>query len=146
MRDINNARDPTYTVRVWALTFSGRPEEVGRARRWTLDILDGCARADDAALIVSELGANAVVHTNSGRGPGTFEVSLARSDHVITISVTDCGGTATAPRVECPDEEATHGRGLGMVAVLAADVWVDGDQDSRTITAELPIPTSPPAP
>jgi anti-sigma regulatory factor (Ser/Thr protein kinase) len=142
---VSDQRESTNAARIWALTCPGRLEEVGRARRWTLDILDGCTHADDAALIVGELGANAVVHTASGHDTGTFRVCVSRSDHVITISVTDCGGTATAPRIGHAGDEATHGRGLGIVAVLAAEVRVQGDQAGRTITAELRIQPMPPA-
>jgi hypothetical protein len=45
----------------------GFPEEVSRARRWTRDILAGSPLAEDAELIVSELSANAVLHTASGQ-------------------------------------------------------------------------------
>ena len=127
-------------LRVWGLTCPGFPEEVSRARRWTRDILSDTPCADDAAVIVSELGTNALVHTASGNQAGTFHVSLARTPHVIAISVTDAGASGTAPRVEHPTDHATHGRGLGMVAILATHVQVHGDHQGRTITAELRIP------
>jgi anti-sigma regulatory factor (Ser/Thr protein kinase) len=132
--------DFTNPVRVWGLTLPGYPEEVSRARRWARDILRDCPCADDAALIVSELGANAIVHTASGSAAGTFHIYLARTDHTLTIAVTDSGGTVSAPRAEHPGEDATHGRGLGVVTDLAADVRVHGDRRGRTITAELLIP------
>lgn len=67
------------SVRVWGLTCPGFPEEVGRARRWTRDILSGHACVDDAALIVSELGTNALLYTASAK-IGVFHVALAVSD------------------------------------------------------------------
>ena len=56
----------TSRTRVWGFTCPGSPEEVGRARRWTRDILRESSCADAAELIVSELGSNAVLHTASG--------------------------------------------------------------------------------
>jgi anti-sigma regulatory factor (Ser/Thr protein kinase) len=129
----------TSKLRVWGLTCPGFPEEVSRARRWTRDILTNSPHADDAALIVTELGANALVHTSSGDDTGTFHVSLAVSALVIAISVTD-SGSPTAPRIKHPSTEATHGRGLGIVTALADNVEIHGDQLGRTITAELLLP------
>jgi len=129
----------TSKLRVWGLTCPGFPEEISRARRWTRDILTNSPHADDAALIVTELGANALVHTASGDDIGTFHVSLAVSALVIAISVTD-SGSPTAPRIKHPGTEATHGRGLGIVTALADNVEIHGDQLGRTITAELLLP------
>jgi anti-sigma regulatory factor (Ser/Thr protein kinase) len=90
-----------------------------------------------AELIVSELGSNAVVHTASGNAAGTFRVSLALSDHVVTISVTDSGGTKTPPQVGHPGDDDTHGRGLGRVTALAHPVETLGDHHGHTVTAHL---------
>ncbi len=130
----------TSSVRVWGLTCPGFPEEVGRARRWTRDILRDRPCVDDAALIVSELGANAVLHTASGDGTGTFHVSLAVAEQVVAVSVTDAGGAGTVPKMEHPDEEADHGRGLGMVTTLASHVAVHASHHGHTVTAELLTP------
>lgn len=130
----------TSSPRVWGLSCPGSPEEVGRVRRWTRDVLRDSPCADDAALIVTELSANAVLHTASGDGGpvgGAFHVSLAVSDVVVSISVTDSGGTKTAPTVEHPADEATHGRGLAMVTALAHQVETHGDQHGHTVTAHL---------
>ncbi|WP_405657858.1 ATP-binding protein [Streptomyces sp. RK9] len=126
------------TARVWGLTFPGLPEEVSRARRWTRDILGSSPLAEDAELIASELSANAILHTASGRLTGSFHLALAVSAQVIALSVTD-GGSAggTAPKVEHPDEEAVHGRGLGMVSALAHRVVVRNSDGAHTVTAEL---------
>ncbi|MDN0198307.1 ATP-binding protein [Streptomyces sp. S.PNR 29] len=127
----------TSTTRVWGLSCPGFPEEVSRARRWTRDILRGSPLADDAELIVSELSANAILHTASGRETGAFHLALAVSPQVIALSVTDDGGTGTAPKVKHQDQDAEHGRGLGMVSVLAHRVVVHRSQAGHTVTAEL---------
>lgn len=131
-------------VRVWGFGCPGAPEEVGRARRWTRDILRNSPCADDAELIVSELGANALLHTISGDPAGTFHITVAVSARVVSISVTDSGGTKTTPQIERPTTEDTHGRGLGMVNALAHHVETYGDQRGHTVTAHLAQRSSQP--
>ncbi|MBQ0847216.1 ATP-binding protein [Streptomyces sp. NBC_00414] len=127
----------TSTARVWGLTCPGFPEEVSRARRWTRDILRGSPLADDAELIVSELSANAILHTASGRQSGSFHLALAISPQMVALSVTDAGGTGRAPKVEHQDQEAEHGRGLSMVSAIAHRVVVHDSDGGHTVTAEL---------
>ncbi|MGW1976089.1 ATP-binding protein [Streptomyces sp. NPDC001889] len=127
----------TSTAKVWGLTCPGFPEEVSRARRWAQDILRNSPFADDAAVIVAELGTNAILHTASGRESGSFHLALAVSPQVVALSVTDEGGTGSAPRLEPPDDESEHGRGLGMVSELAHRVIVHGTYGGHTVTAEL---------
>ncbi|MGW4136573.1 ATP-binding protein [Streptomyces mirabilis] len=127
----------TSTARVWGLTCPGFPEEVSRARRWTRDILAGSPLAEDAELIVSELSANAILHTASGQQSGSFHLALAVSSQVVALSVTDDGGTETAPKAEHAHQDATHGRGLGMVSAIAHRVVIHDSQAGHTVTAEL---------
>ncbi|MFJ9834310.1 ATP-binding protein [Streptomyces sp. NPDC101169] len=127
----------TSKARVWGLSCPGFPEEVSRARRWTRDILRGSPLADDAELIVSELSANAILHTASGREYGSFHLAVAVSAQVVAVSVTDDGGTGTAPKVEHLDQDAEHGRGLGMVSVIAHRVVVHDSDQGHTVTAAL---------
>lgn len=125
------------TGRIWELTCPGLLEEVSRARRWIRDVLHDSPHADDAALIVTELGANAVHHSASGTPNGSFHLSLHRWPGVVVLAVTDTGGSDTKPHVEMPDEEETHGRGLALVMALAGRVRVSGDDYGRTVTVEL---------
>ncbi|NLU66754.1 ATP-binding protein [Streptomyces sp. HNM0574] len=125
-------------ARVWEFTCPGRSEEVSRVRRWTRDILTGSPQADDAALIVTELATNALLHSSSGRC--AFHVTVTRSPRTLAISVTDAGGKPGAPRVEAPDETEPHGRGLGLVSALADRLRIRGDEKSgHTVTAELQV-------
>lgn len=94
--------------------------------------------ADDAALIVTELGANALVHTVSGSpAGGAFHLSLTVAGSSVTITVTDHGGTPTTPKATPPDADATHGRGLALVEALASRIRIHGDERGHTVTAEL---------
>ncbi len=107
------------------------------ARRWTRDILRGSPLAEDAELIESELSANAILHRASGREAGSFHLALAVSSQVVALSVTDGGGAGKAPKVEHQDQEAEHGRGLGMVSAIAHRVVVHDGDDGHTVTTEL---------
>lgn len=127
----------TSTIRVWALTCPGFPEEVSRARRWTRDILRGSPLVEDAELIVSELSANAILHTASGRQAGSFYLAVEVSPQMVALSVTDDGDAGTAPTVEHQDEEAEYGRGLDMVSAIAHRVVVHDSDKGHTVTAEL---------
>ncbi|CAM5521016.1 non-specific serine/threonine protein kinase OS=Streptomyces alboniger OX=132473 GN=CP975_18360 PE=3 SV=1 [Streptomyces alboniger] len=127
----------TSTTRVWGLTCPGVPEEVSRARRWTRDILLGSPLADDAELIVSELSANAILHTASGQKSGSFHLLIKVSPEMVALSVTDGGATGTVPKAEQQDGEAEHGRGLDMVSALAHRVLVHDSDHGLTVTAAL---------
>ncbi|MGW1712135.1 ATP-binding protein [Streptomyces sp. NPDC002156] len=116
----------------------GLIEEASRARRWARDILRDCPMAENA-----ELSTNAVLYTASGLEAGSFHLALAVSAQVIALSVTDDGGTGTAPKVEHRDQEAEHGRGLGMVSALAHRVVVHDSHGGYTVTAELFTDTRP---
>lgn len=128
----------TSRVRIWELTCPGLLQEVGRARRWTRDVLSDTPYADDAALIVTELGSNALRHSSSGSGYGAFHVALAHSPNTVAISVTDSGGSRTTPHVEKPRDDDTHGRGLRLVTALAHRIQIHGDdRHGYTVTAEF---------
>ncbi|MFJ9803241.1 SpoIIE family protein phosphatase [Streptomyces wuyuanensis] len=101
--------------------------------------------ADDAVLVVSELATNAVVHAGTG-----VEV-LARLDPAtgddpaaLVIEVSD-RHPARAVRSDGPEPESTapgepeHGRGLQLVATLAAAWGITYRQGLKTVWARLPL-------
>ncbi|WP_405552818.1 ATP-binding protein [Streptomyces sp. NBC_01171] len=124
-------------MRTHQRTFPGDPRALHSARNWIHAALNGHPHSDDAALIVTELGTNALTYTASGCGAGTFHVTLTVSELTTTIAVTDSGHAKTTPAIQHLPLNATHGRGLGMVAALAHSVTVQGDDSGRTVTAEL---------
>ncbi|MFI1826511.1 ATP-binding protein [Streptomyces sp. NPDC020412] len=125
-------------------TFAGLPQEVSRARRWTRDLLGAHPCADDALLIVTELGTNAITHTASGGGD--FLVVVTHAKAAVTITVTDLGGAHTRPHVTHPHSEAVGGRGLALVTICATKVSVSGDHGGHTVTAELHSKATEPKP
>ncbi|MDF3297882.1 ATP-binding protein [Streptomyces tropicalis] len=121
-------------------TFPAEARELRTARNWTRATLDGHPRSEDAALIVTELGTNALRHTDSGNAAGTFHVALTVSELTTFIAVTDSGSSKSTPEIQRASLHTTHGRGLGMVAALADGITVGGDDSGRTVTAELRVP------
>ena len=98
-------------------SYPGMKDQVGQVRKDLAPVVEGCPVADDLILLASELCANAVVHSRSGRPGGTFTVRVEVCPGAFAVvEVEDQGG----PWVERkPGEE--RGRGLAMVAALAGD-------------------------
>jgi serine/threonine-protein kinase RsbW len=115
--------------------FDATPDQVGAARRFLADCLGGAPEAGDAIACLSELAANAVLHSRSARPGGTFGVMVRRAPGWLRVEVTDEGGWW---KPAAPGE--THGRGLLMVARLAGYVVIgDAEIDSpaRTVAFGL---------
>jgi two-component sensor histidine kinase len=104
-------------------------------REWLRGLLPACTARDDVIAVASELGANAVCHTASGRG-GQFSVEVAWRGSVVSIVVGDGGGPAE-PRV-IDDPESENGRGLRLVRALSLTVVVTGDERGRFLRADVP--------
>jgi hypothetical protein len=117
-------------------TFPGRREDTRAARGFVLGMLGpwrGEQLAADAALVVTELATNAVLHAGSA-----FSVSLVLSGDVIRISVGD-----TVPLGQ-PGQDpwlpAVPGHGLGVVAAMAARWGFERLDSGKAVWAELPLP------
>lgn len=91
---------------------------VGWARAFVRAELAGFAAVDDAALCVSELATNAVLH-GSDRGV-VFWVVVRRGDGWAYVAVIDCGGGSSVPGLVEAEGGAEEGRGLWLVAELAS--------------------------
>lgn len=99
--------------------------------------------ADDAALVVSELFGNAVVHGPAG---GQILVGHVLWEHGVRLLVCD-GGGATSPQLRDPGGLAEDGRGLLVVEAISAQwdsfrtagaqaVWCDLGQPLREVDEE----------
>lgn len=98
-------------------TFAVALSSPGRARAFVAATLTTWGARDelhdDAALVVTELAANAIKHARSG-----FTVSLDRVEDGIRITVGDADPAPPARR--SPDVRATSGRGLLLIDAVAA--------------------------
>jgi anti-sigma regulatory factor (Ser/Thr protein kinase) len=106
---------------VLALTLPGVPGAVRRFRALAREASATPYQADAAALCVSELVTNAIVHTRSGRPGGsvTVEIEHARRPGELRISVIDDGPRWAGAGVIEPGPQ--NGYGLGTVDAVAAE-------------------------
>ncbi len=111
----------------WLRTFPGLPDQVPQARRFVAGLLSMHVSADDVALCVSELAANAVLHSRSGRPGGTFTVRVTAGP-AVCVEVEDQGGPWLPPL----GPDGSRGRGLAIVRTLAGDFGISGDRSGRT--------------
>ena len=88
---------------------------------------------DDAALVVSELVANAVEHAGA-----TSVVLVNRGEGGVRIEVRDPGEGTPAP--QSPPGPAERGRGLMIVSALASSWGVQQAERSKTVWVELGQP------
>ncbi|MFF8998444.1 ATP-binding protein [Streptomyces achromogenes] len=111
---------------------------MARARRLTQARLSGwavCAdTCDSAALVISELVTNAIVHTASSR----VVCELHDHDDMVRIAVRDegCAPGEPHPSPQRPDEE--HGRGLLLVDALCRAWGAQEHGPGLLVWAELP--------
>ncbi|MGV9424824.1 ATP-binding protein [Streptomyces sp. NPDC003656] len=116
-------------------TLPRKPESAATARRlvrlaltaWRLDDL-----ADDGALIVSELVANAVRHARRL----SIRVVVERvAPRTVRVAVADFSHTLPVPCT--PKDDAEAGRGLALVAMLAVNWGTDERRWGKVVWAEL---------
>lgn len=144
----NTTRDPdahaaTPVASVPAsLTLPGRPDQVRAARRWLAELVAGLPGADDIILAASELTTNAISHSDSGRSGGTFTVRVTVGADLVRVEVADAGGRweirPDRAGLSQHDLAGQCGRGLAIVACLASDWGVYGDESGRTAWCVLP--------
>ena len=113
--------------------YESVPESVRRARRQVIRALVGAgAAADDAALLVSELATNAVIHAGT-----PFRVAVRRRDDRLRVEVAD-GSRAVARRQRFSATSGT-GRGLALVDEVADRWGVDQRDEGKTVWFELAV-------
>lgn len=96
------------------------------------------AAVTDAALVVSELLSNAILHAHPLPG-ARLQVTWVLNDGVIEVAVSD-GGAATRPHATHASVSALGGRGLGIVEHLSRAWGVRSDEHGLTVWAVLPAP------
>lgn len=91
---------------------------------------------DDVVLVASELVGNAVVHTDA-RFDADLDVSWDVLEDAVVVQVRD--GSAEVPRRRTTSESETGGRGLAIVAALAADWGVRHTPEGKQVWARVPV-------
>ncbi|WP_055700157.1 ATP-binding protein [Streptomyces silaceus] len=136
---------PETSVRNFTQRLSATARGARLARRLARYHLDGWGIAYDTELsdaaeaVVGELAANAVTH---GRVPGRdFELSLTLDADTLRIEVADTRAERVPPQnPEPPGPDGESGRGLVIVAALAAEWGVAGREVGKTVWAHLALP------
>jgi anti-sigma regulatory factor (Ser/Thr protein kinase) len=115
-----------------SVTVAGLAERAAVARGLVEGLLGpGHPRRADAALLVSELFGNAIVHGGSGAAGETVTVTVVAVADVMRVEVSGRSGR-TVPVLRAPSSDAEGGRGLQLVARLA-DRWGWWRSDGRTV-------------
>jgi anti-sigma regulatory factor (Ser/Thr protein kinase) len=115
------------------VTLAGRAERARVARAFVSTILGpGHPCGDVAALLVSEIFGNSVRHSGSGAPGETVTVAVRAGDGVVRVEVTDRAGPGT-PKLRAAGRDAEGGRGLQLVAALAAR-WGTRRRGGRMVT------------
>jgi anti-sigma regulatory factor (Ser/Thr protein kinase) len=116
-------------LRTSTVTYQGSAAQIRVVRADLGALLAGCPMADDVILCVSELAANATLHSRSGLQGGTFTVrasiDIGRS---VQVEIEDKGG----PWSSTPTDPGRH-HGLDIIRALATDWGITGDHIARTI-------------
>jgi hypothetical protein len=112
-----SAEPPVTDAPAWEGTYPGTAASARQVRAAVRSLLGGCPVTDDVVLVVSELAANAIAHSDSGQCGGTFTVRLnhARGDHV-RAEVQDLGSAWDGDLAAC----ARRPHGLYVITALSA--------------------------
>jgi hypothetical protein len=122
----------------WEQSFPGNKYQVTRLRAALAPLLAGCPMADDVVLLMSELGANAVRHSGSGRDGGTFTARLLDLPGEYVLGVIEDGGSAWDGNLRGSAREAS---GLYLVLAMSADCGVYGGRRKRAVWFRMPYPS-----
>ncbi|MFF4353581.1 ATP-binding protein [Streptomyces sp. NPDC001530] len=93
---------------------------------------------DSVLLIVGELAGNAAVH-----GRADMTVSLTFEGWAVCIEVADSGASAPSPAPRCAGPCDEHGRGMGIIELLADWTETLEEPDRRRDRAGLRVATAP---
>ena len=145
---------PAGLARMWEHPYPGTTDQVRRVRAAVRELLGDSPVADDAVHLLSELSANAIAHSDSGKRGGRFTVRVQHfPDSYVWGEVEDQGSTWDGNL----SRSARHPHGLYLVERLASDcgverimrvhvVWFRIDYPSRRLVDEPPIRRARPAP
>jgi len=118
------------------------PASVAVARKALSDDLRAAGVYDsavrDAALVVSELLSNAILHAYPLPGE-SLQVTWADDGSSVEVSVSD-GGSATVPHTGHPSPSSINGRGLSIVEHLCLTWGIRADDVGLTVWAVVSAP------
>lgn len=119
-------------------TLDTDPRSAARARRFVVDALASwnlAEPAETAALLVTELVTNAILHAHT-----EIELIVAWSKGLLTVAVRD--GSPTAPSRRHHSAESGTGRGLVLVDALADEWGVEQTAGGKSVWFALRAPAT----
>ena len=118
--------------------------EAPKLARLAISRLPGIdAVRDDATLVVSELVANAVVHSGA-RPEDPIALQVRYESGQLTICVRDAGRSQDAPHLREASDVGDGGFGLMLVGRLAGEWDTHSSQDEGCVVwARMSVPDSP---
>src|SRR5580658_1081583 len=118
--------------------FRATADQVRAVRTFVKATLAGHPALDDAVLVASELAANSVAHSASGRDGGLFVVHLAGiSAAQAAIVVCERRGPEVPVPLEA-DPDSETGRGLAIVKSLTSFFYIFTEGEMRSMLAVVP--------
>jgi len=131
---------PSGPPAAWERAYPGTADQARHVRAALGPLLAGFPAAAEVILLVHELVANAIIHSNSGTAGGSFTVRLTRipGGHV-TAEVTDQGSAWDADL----HASAVHRHGLHLLQELSDACGVRGDEHARTVWFRVGHPGPP---
>jgi anti-sigma regulatory factor (Ser/Thr protein kinase) len=120
--------------------------EAPKLARLAISRLPGIdAVRDDVTLVVSELVANAVVHSGA-RADDSIGLQVSRAPGQLTVCVRDAGRSSGAPHLRPAGETGSGGYGLMLVSRLAGE-WDtrSSAEEGCVVWARIAVPESAPA-
>jgi anti-sigma regulatory factor (Ser/Thr protein kinase) len=116
-----------------SVQVAGRGERARVVRGFVGAVLGpGHPCGEDAVLLASELFGNSLRHSASGRPGETVTVTVTARAGLVRVEVVDSSGPGV-PELRPAGNDAEGGRGLGLVAGLAAQ-WGWWRRGRKTVT------------
>ena len=126
--------------RSWEQTYPGTAGQLRHVRSALREFLGDCPVADEAIFLLSELCANAVLHSDSGKADGTFTV---RAQHAvgryIRGEVEDQGSDWHGDLAE----SATRPHGLYLLVDMATEFGSEQIAHGHVVWFRLDYPRRP---
>lgn len=120
--------------------FRAVPCQVRVVRDFVRLALAGHPATDDAVVVASELAANSVAHSGSGRAGGMFTVHVVPlGADAVGLAVTELRGN-DFPEVREAIPDSVSGRGLAVVQALTSLFWMLDAGEIRILLATVPAP------
>lgn len=138
VRILDRAHDTDDVEQTVRERFPADLKSVRAARRFVLGVLDGwgCSELDDsAALLVSELVTNAIVHAHS-----TVELAVHLRPQRVRVEVIDTAREHVRRRDAKDDEQS--GRGMALIEALAVAWGIDSLLSGKSVWFEMVRPAT----